>query len=223
MAEGELDVDSAFHSDFRTVAALLVSILVGAVATAAGVGGGALFNPIFNVLVGFALKPSTALSQACITAGSLAALSANLYRQHPTAPGESLIDFRLMVMLTPVLLVGVGAGVLLNVMLPSWLLTVLLLLLLLLLTKQAAGKGLALWRLESKRKSEATAASQVLAVAVSGTLDPEAGGSGGTAGSGGGVEGSDRTRSGGHEALPGEEGSSDMGHAASARGSWPAG
>ncbi|GFR46013.1 hypothetical protein Agub_g7492 [Astrephomene gubernaculifera] len=204
MTDGEFDVNSAFHADFRTVTALLLSILVGAVATAAGVGGGAIYIPLFNALVGFALKPSTALSQACITAGSLAALAANLPRRHPAAPGEPLIDFPLMVMLTPVLLVGVGAGVLLNVMLPSWLLTVLLLLLLLLLTTQAVGKGLAFWRLESQLKSEAAAAeaaSEVLTVAASGTLDPEAlfggaGGSGGTVGSGGGFEGSDRTRSG---------------------------
>ena len=33
-------------------------------ANAAGIGGGVLFVPIFNALVGFTLKASTALSQS---------------------------------------------------------------------------------------------------------------------------------------------------------------
>ncbi|GFR44449.1 hypothetical protein Agub_g5660, partial [Astrephomene gubernaculifera] len=206
MAGGQLDADSPFHADFRTILALIIAVLVGAVATAAGVGGGAIYIPLFNALVGFALKPSTALSQACITAGSLAALVANLPRQHPAAPGMPLVDFGLMVMLTPVLLVGVGMGVLLNVMLPSWLLTMLLLFLLLLLTAQAAGKGLALWRIESQRKSEAAAAeaaAEAITLAASGPLDTEAGlleGAGGSAGSDGAL-GSGDGGGGGREGV----------------------
>lgn len=56
------------------------------------------------------LKPSTALSQACITAGALASMAANLPRRHPHDRRAPLIDFPLILMLTPVLLVGVGLG-----------------------------------------------------------------------------------------------------------------
>ncbi|GLI67499.1 hypothetical protein VaNZ11_011674, partial [Volvox africanus] len=89
---------------------IILSFAIGAVATAAGVGGGAIYIPLFNALVGFALKPSTALSQACITASSLAALTTNLPRTHPGMTEAPLIDFPLMLMLTPMLLVGVGIG-----------------------------------------------------------------------------------------------------------------
>ncbi|EFJ52610.1 hypothetical protein VOLCADRAFT_85767 [Volvox carteri f. nagariensis] len=105
-----------------------------------------------------ALKPSTALSQACITASSLAAVVSNLPRTHPSVPEAPLIDFPLILLLTPVLLVGVGIGVLLNVALPSWLLNLLLLVLLLLLLAQAIAKGKALWAQESKRAQAAAAA-----------------------------------------------------------------
>ncbi|GLI67502.1 hypothetical protein VaNZ11_011704 [Volvox africanus] len=153
-----LGVESPFQPDARSLLGLIISALIGAVATAAGVGGGAIYIPLFNVLVGFALKPSTALSQACITAGSLAAVATNLPRTHPSVAAAPLIDFPLMLMLTPLLLVGVGIGVLLNVALPSWLLNILLLVLLILLLSQAVAKGRALWVQETKRAQAATEA-----------------------------------------------------------------
>ncbi|GLI67501.1 hypothetical protein VaNZ11_011703 [Volvox africanus] len=154
----QLEVDSPFHADARSLLGIIVAVLIGAVATAAGVGGGAIYIPLFNVLVGFALKPSTALSQACIAAGSLAAVATNLPRTHPSVAAAPLIDFPLVLLLTPLLLVGVGIGVLLNVTLPSWLLNILLLVLLLLLLAQAVAKGKALWVQETKRAQAAAEA-----------------------------------------------------------------
>ncbi|PNH11358.1 hypothetical protein TSOC_001769 [Tetrabaena socialis] len=139
-AMAELTVDSEFETTPRTIIALIISVLVGAVANAAGVGGGAIYIPIFNALVGFGLKASTALSQVCITAGAVTSLAANLARHHPADPAASLVELSLMLMLTPVLLVGVGVGVILNVMLPAWLLTALLLLLLVPLVWHANSK-----------------------------------------------------------------------------------
>lgn len=40
---------------------------VGALANAVGIGGGAFYVPLFNILLGFSLKGSTALSQAVRT------------------------------------------------------------------------------------------------------------------------------------------------------------
>ncbi len=44
---------------------------VSALSNAAGVGGGAIFVPLFNVLLQFPIKAATALSQAVITGGAL--------------------------------------------------------------------------------------------------------------------------------------------------------
>lgn len=46
---------------------------IAALSNAAGVGGGAIFVPLFAVLLGFSVKLSTALSQAVITGGALGA------------------------------------------------------------------------------------------------------------------------------------------------------
>ncbi|GIL90547.1 hypothetical protein Vretimale_17505 [Volvox reticuliferus] len=145
----DLNDQSPFVANGRTLVSLGIVVLVGAVASSSGVGGGAIFIPLLNVLVGFNLKSSTSLSQACITCGAAAALLANLMHHHPSDPRVALVDFTLVAILTPILLMGVGIGVMLNVMLPSELLLGLLLLLLALLIGQTINKGRALWLQEN--------------------------------------------------------------------------
>lgn len=93
---------------------------VSALSNAAGVGGGAIFVPLFNVLLLFPIKAATALSQAVITGGALGSVSYSLGRRHPNAATSPLIDFDLALVLAPPLLLGVSCGVLLNIALPSW-------------------------------------------------------------------------------------------------------
>ncbi|GLI68507.1 hypothetical protein VaNZ11_012951, partial [Volvox africanus] len=149
----ELNDNSPFVTNGPTLVSLGIIVLVGAVASSSGVGGGAIFIPLLNVLVGFNLKSSTSLSQACITCGAAAALLANLMMHHPCDPRVPLVDFTLVAILTPILLMGVGIGVMLNVMLPSELLLGLLLLLLALLIGQSVNKGRALWLQENALRS----------------------------------------------------------------------
>ncbi len=80
---------------------------IGSLATTAGVGGGAIFIPLFQALVGFPLKESTALSQALITAGSFVSVAMNILSPSPVDPQKPLIDFPLVLLLAPMLLVGV--------------------------------------------------------------------------------------------------------------------
>ncbi|MEW5302944.1 MAG: hypothetical protein WDW36_005681 [Sanguina aurantia] len=145
-----LDVDSTFVASGRNIGALVFAVLAGALANAAGVGGGAIFISMFQVIVGFALKPSTVLSQAVITAGSIISVGMKLPQRHPAFPDASLIDFDIVLALTPLLLAGVSQGVLLNVILSEWLITFLLLVLLIPLSFQSVAKGVRLWRQETR-------------------------------------------------------------------------
>lgn len=65
---------------------------------------------VFTPGVYAALKPSTVLSQAVITAGAIISVGLKLPNRHPIFPKASLIDFDIVLALTPVLLVGVSAG-----------------------------------------------------------------------------------------------------------------
>ena len=106
------------------------------ISSVAGVGGGAIFVPLFQALLGFGVKESTALSQTLIAAGSLMSLALNLFKTSPTDPSMPLIDFALSTMLAPLSLAGTGIGVLLNGILPSYIISALLVILLTLLIIQ---------------------------------------------------------------------------------------
>lgn len=135
-------VAKPFHLTPETTACLLLSLVVSALSNAAGVGGGAVFVPLFHTALGFSIKLSTALSQAVITCGALGSVAYSLGRRHPTAPNHTLIDFDLALSLAPALLLGVSTGVLLNLALPTWLITILLVALLVTLTYRTARTGL---------------------------------------------------------------------------------
>jgi hypothetical protein len=83
------------------------------------VGGGAFFVPLFNVLLGFSMKASTALSQAVITGGAFSSVAYYLAKRNPTDPSKPLIDFSIALMLTPVLLLGVSAGLSSSALVPG--------------------------------------------------------------------------------------------------------
>lgn len=66
---GNLGPGSEFQGSWESILAIFVVAFTSALANTAGVGGGAVFVPVFNVLVGFPLKASTAISQTIIALG----------------------------------------------------------------------------------------------------------------------------------------------------------
>ena len=64
----------------------------------------------FDTLQTAGLKGSTALSQAVVTGGALAGFMYSSSKRHPDDHEQSLIDFDLALILTPMLLLGVTAG-----------------------------------------------------------------------------------------------------------------
>ena len=94
-----------------------------ALSMSAGVGGGGVLVPIFNIILGLSIKESTGLSQAVIASSGIGAAIFSLTNHHPLFPHKPLIDFNLVLVLTPALLLGIGFGVLANAVSPPWLIT----------------------------------------------------------------------------------------------------
>lgn len=69
------------------------------------------------------------LSAAVIASGSLVSILYNIRRKHPTLE-TSLMDFDLVMLLIPPLLMGITAGVILNQLFPTWAIILLLTILL---------------------------------------------------------------------------------------------
>ncbi|GAQ79300.1 hypothetical protein KFL_000280050 [Klebsormidium nitens] len=151
---GNVKVWPALALNGRNIAATTVSLVGGALANAAGVGGGGLFVPMFNLLLGFDAKSATSLSQAMITGGAITSFFYNLMLQHPTQK-KPLIDYDICLLLEPALLLGIGAGVVLNVIFPSWIIVILLTLLLTYMSYRTTSKGISTWKAETKKAQAA--------------------------------------------------------------------
>merc|ERR1712232_1381803 len=70
---------------WRDILGVLVWFCAAGVATACGVGGGGIYVPLGMILLDFAPKPSSGLSQASIFGASLGGILLNLRNLHPNA------------------------------------------------------------------------------------------------------------------------------------------
>lgn len=94
---------------------------------AVGVGGGGTLVPILNIVLGLSIKESTGLSQAMIAAAGIGSAVYALTHPHPYFPWKPLIDFNLVLVIIPALLLGVSIGVLANAVSPVWAVTLVIL------------------------------------------------------------------------------------------------
>ena len=68
---------------WRDIVGIVIWFFAAGLATAAGVGGGGIYVPLGILLLGFAPKPSSGLSQASIFGASLGGLLLNSQAKHP--------------------------------------------------------------------------------------------------------------------------------------------
>jgi uncharacterized membrane protein YfcA len=131
---------------WRDILGLIVWFVAAGVATACGEGGGGIYVPLGMLLLNFAPKPSSGLSQASIFGASLGGLLLNSRNRHPfttkvsnndqmesipfddqvntdqvTYYARPLIDFDMALFLAPMEMAGAVLGVLIQRILPNWL------------------------------------------------------------------------------------------------------
>ena len=66
--------------------------------------------PSPQVILGLTIKEATVLSQAAIAGGALSGAAFALFRGHPEETRMPLLDFRMALVLMPVLLLGTSVG-----------------------------------------------------------------------------------------------------------------
>lgn len=133
---------------WRTVAAIACGAVAAGLSSAGGLGGGGLYVPIFNLLLGFDSKTSAALSSCMIFGGTLVNLA--WYSMQRQAGGQKpLIDYQVALLCLPSVLLGISAGVMCNVMSPGWLVTALLILTLSCVTFRSCRGAFRRWNVET--------------------------------------------------------------------------
>lgn len=125
-------------------------LFISGMALSAGIGGGGLYVPLLMLVLGFSVREATALSQACLAGGATTNLLYTMRQQHPSQP-KPAIDYDLVLVMGPNLLIGALLGSALNASAPSWLILTLLLVILVLAAYEALKKARALWRAEQEQ------------------------------------------------------------------------
>ena len=141
-----------------TVWDALSSVLVffgGAVASGAGIGGGGVYVPLF-ILFGWG-KGAVERSLGATTGLSIAMIIMIAPRRHPTV-SRPLIDYKTMLLLEPIVLLGTVPGKILNKVFPTLLLYVLLLILLIVICIRTWQKYFRFARAQREREAAEKAA-----------------------------------------------------------------
>ncbi len=119
-----------FASEFTGI--FVLSALIG-MANVGGVGGGGMTVPLVSICWGFQTKNSIAISGTTIFLGAVVRYFYTLNKKHPEKKA-TLIDFGIVIVMLPLVIVGSATGVLVNLRLPPVLLSACLTVLLLFLT-----------------------------------------------------------------------------------------
>ncbi|XP_028802250.1 sulfite exporter TauE/SafE family protein 3-like [Neltuma alba] len=128
----------------------LIGSLGGAFGSVGGVVGGGIFVPMLMLVIGFDPKSATAISKCMITGAGISAVYFNLKLRHPTFD-IPLIDYNLVLLMLPIIMLGISVGVSLSVVFANWMITVLLIIIFI-GTSIKAFKGADAWKQETRVK-----------------------------------------------------------------------
>ena len=134
-----------YYKEFLGI--IVITILI-ALANVGGIGGGGLIIPIEMAMFSFSTKEAIAISGFTIFTGSVARFIYAYKQRHPEKDA-TIIDYGIVIVMMPLVLVGSFVGVLANIMLPPILLSLFLTAILILLTAQSFVKGMQIYHKES--------------------------------------------------------------------------
>ena len=142
------------ENDFGTkkiIGSFLVLIASG-LANAGGIGGGPIMVIILMTLFEVAVHEAVPISQLIIFGGSLIAILIKVFLRHPIKV-RPLIDFDISLLLCSPILLGTSFGVMINLIIPQWLILLLLTLLLFYISTDTWRTGIKIYKKENTTKT----------------------------------------------------------------------
>ncbi|CAN6441016.1 unnamed protein product [Victoria cruziana] len=138
----------------RILVVTVIGFLGSAFGTVGGVGGGGIFVPMLNLILGFDAKSAAALSKCMIMGASASSVWYNLRVPHPCRD-VPILDYDLALLFQPMLMLGITIGVALSVVFPFWLITILIIILFTGTSSRSFCKAKQMWNHETIMKAEA--------------------------------------------------------------------
>ncbi|KAL3850837.1 hypothetical protein ACJIZ3_012719 [Penstemon smallii] len=129
----------------------ILSFIAAAISSAGGVGGGGLFIPILTIVANLQLRTASSYSAFMVTGGSIANVACHMLLRRDDK--KQLIDFDIALLSEPFMLLGVSCGVICNLVLPEWLITMTFVIFLGFCTFKTCKSGVLFWKLESETEA----------------------------------------------------------------------
>lgn len=124
--------------------------ILKALSNLAGIGGGGKSVPILLGMFGFDVKKSTAISSFSVFLTSFLSFVMNFKEMHPDKPNCVLIEYNLVTIMMPLVLIGSQLGSLILVLFPQLAIQIMLTCVFVILGIQTATTGLKLTRKENE-------------------------------------------------------------------------
>nr|KYP31343.1 hypothetical protein KK1_048409 [Cajanus cajan] len=115
------------------------------------ISGGGIFVPMLILIIGFDPKSAIVISKCMVTGSAISTVLFCLKRKHPTLD-QPVIDYDLMLLIQPMLMLGISIGVILSVIFSDWMVIILLIILCIVTSIRAFFKGADTWKKETKVK-----------------------------------------------------------------------
>ncbi|PON56467.1 Transmembrane protein TauE-like [Trema orientale] len=138
---------------WKIVVGGMIGLLGASLGSVGGAGGGGLFLPMLNLIIGFDQKSATALSKCMIVGGAASTFIYNSRQRHPTLE-LPIIDYDLALLFQPMLILGISIGVTLNVLFAEWMITLFLIIILSGTAVTSFLKAIRAWKMETTLKKE---------------------------------------------------------------------
>ena len=150
IAVGQCKQRSLIPPTWRDVAISVFCFIGGGLAASAGIGGGGVYVPALLLIGGYSAQVAVPISTVIIFGCAIANWSMLAPQKHPNASNRPLINYSAALILQPIILCGSSLGVLLNTIIPNWLLVLLLVSLLTFTIYKTIKKGLDLRKKEKQ-------------------------------------------------------------------------
>jgi len=145
--------------------------LGGAIASGGGVGGGAVYIPVFILVMRFTPQVAVPLSKVMIFGVAIGGYIVLARKRHPKAD-RPLIDYSIALLMEPLTLAGTIVGVYMNITFPGYLLIVFLVILLSITAYRTFQKGFTLY----KEEKAAPKSSEIQPILRTSTIIQDGGG-----------------------------------------------
>jgi uncharacterized membrane protein YfcA len=153
--KAECQHKNLFPMDWDEILGSFLILVASGLANAGGIGGGPLMVIILITIFNFDAYESVPLSQLIIFGGSLTAIIIKVFLRHPVKQ-RPLIDFDIALLLSSPLLIGATLGVIINLVIPQWLVLMIMTLLLSYISIDSLRTSIKIYKKENTTKTSVT-------------------------------------------------------------------